>query len=250
MIPTRAVLRHRGRAPRFELGTFPTPGVLPFAALLWLGLFAVVVAGTFAIDRWGEVDTSTWAQASQPIRWGILFLGVWVVQTYLAAYIAHGVTRRSFAQRTAGFAVALAALVAGLSTLGFVVEGWIYDLRDWRQEISDGHLFTDADHLPTIFGTYFLVFVLWCAVGVLNAVAFYRHEGGWGLVTVPVSVVLVMASEASLDGSYPGFVVEVAGFLEDVATPVGVALSVGCLAVVGALTWGLLRDIPLRPKGS
>jgi len=249
MIPTRAVLR-RHRFARWEVGTFPTPGVLPFAALLWLGLFAFIMAVTFAVDRWGEVDTSTWAQASQPIRWGVLFLGVWVVQTYLAAYIAHGVTRRSFAQRTAVFSVALAALVAGLSTLGFVVEGWIYDRRDWDQRISDGHLFTDADHLPTIFGTYLLVFLLWCSVGVLNAVAFYRHDGGWGLVTVPLSVLVVMVSEASLDGSYPGFVVEVAGFLEDIATPVGVALSAAGLVAVAGLTWGLLRDIPVRPKAA
>jgi hypothetical protein len=249
MIPTRAVLRRRGFA-RFELGTFPTPGVLPFAALLWLGLFAFIVAVTFAVDRWGDVETSAWAQASQPIRWGVLFLGVWVVQNYLAAYIAHGVTRRSFAQRTAVFSLSLAALVAALSTLGFVVEGWIYDRRGWDQAISDGHLFADADHLPTIFGTYFLVFLLWCAVGVLNAVAFYRHDGGWGLVTVPVSALVVTVSEASLDGTYPGFVVEVAGFLEDIATPVAVALSAAGIAVVAGLTWALLRDIPVRPRSS
>jgi hypothetical protein len=249
MIPTRAALR-RNPLRRLDVGTFPTPGVLPFAALLWLGLFVFMVALTFAISRWGTIESSTWAQASQPLRWGVLFLGVWVVQTYLAPYVAHGVTRRSFGQRTAVFSLLLAGLVAALGTFGFVVEGWIYDRRDWPQEIAGGHLFDDAGDLPTIFANYFLVFLLWCAAGVFNAVAFYRAEGGWGLVSIPLTIVLVAASEAALDGQYPGFVTRVAGFLDDLATPVGVAVWAACLAAITGVTWGLLRDIPIRPKGS
>ena len=245
-----ALLRRVSSVRGLGLGSFPTPGLLPFAALLWLGLYVAMVALTFAIDRWGTVDTSVWEQASQPIRWGLLFIGVWVVQTYLATYVAHGITRRSFGERTAGLAVALAALVAALSTLGFVIEGWIYDVKDWSQAIADEHLFDSADDLPQIFGTYFLVFLLWFAVGVLNGVAFYRNDGEWSFISIPVTIVVVAASEAAIDGAYPEVITRVVGFLDDVAAPVGVAVWAACLAAAVAMTWGLLRDVPIKPKGS
>jgi hypothetical protein len=238
--------RHR----RFELGSFPTPGVLPFAVLLWLALFAFMVGLAFAIDRWGTIEHSVWEQGSQPVRWGVLFIGVWIVNTYLAAYVAHGVTRRSFAERTAAFAVLFTLVVAALSALGFLVEGAIYDLRDWPHELSVDHLFDSPDHVPTIFGNYFLLFLVWFAIGVLNAVAFYRNESGWSVVTLPLSVLAAAVAEVGLDGQYPGFVRRAFDGLDDVATPVGLALWATALAAVVALTWHLLRDIPIRPVGS
>lgn len=233
---------------RVGLGTFPTPGVLPFAALLWLALLVVVVGVTFAVDHWGTVDTSGWERANQLIRWGLLFLGAWAVYTYLPAYVAHGVTRRSFAERTAAYVVVLAALVAALSVVGFAVEGVIYDLRDWPHRLSDEHLFDSPDDLAVIFASQLLLFSLWIAVGALNAAAAYRDEGAWILATIPLSAVLLASAEAALDGAFPRIIDRVLGFLDDVPVGVGVATWAACLAVAGAATWALLRDIPIRPK--
>ncbi|HEY8544412.1 MAG TPA: hypothetical protein VIL36_05165, partial [Acidimicrobiales bacterium] len=75
-----------------------------------------------------------------------------------------------------------------------------------------------------------------------------REDGGWGIVTVPVSCALVLVAEVSLGGDYPDFVTRVAGFLDDLAAPVGVAVALACTAAAGAFAWGLLRDVPVRPK--
>lgn len=229
------------------VGDFPVPGLLAFIGLIGVGYFVVALLVTAGIATWGEVETSTWEQATELARLFGLFWVVWLIHAYLAAYVAHGVTRREFMARTVLFVVAQAALLAALVTAGYLAERLVFELADWPQALTDDHAFGSPTDVPAIFAAYGVVFLVWGAVGAMGAAGFYRDEGAWGLVAVPVGVLLVMPSDLAVDAGGPPFVdaiLDLGGGRLGLALVLCV-LSAG-LALAGA--WALLRDVAIRSK--
>ena len=123
---------------------FPVDGFIFFIAMLWVPYFVVVTAITIAINVFGTVSTSMWDPATQIIRWFAFGIGAWMVYVYLPVYIAHGVTRRTYAVKALGFTVAFSTLLAALTTLGFAAERIIYDIGGWPQELSSDGVVRDV----------------------------------------------------------------------------------------------------------
>lgn len=235
---------------RLQIGWFPVPGFLVFMAFIWFLYWAAVMGLAVAVDIWGDIENSAWEQAMQPLRFGVVFIGVWVVDTYLAVYVAHGVTRREFAERTAAFVVAFGLMLGVLMAVGYALEGLVYDAMGWRHEITDERLFSAPDEWALIVMTFTFVFAFWTALGVLNITALRRDEGAWGLLTIPLSLVPLAAMEISLGGQLPSFVHEALDFLSDPSVVAAIAISTVALVTLAAGTWALLRDIPIPAKTS
>jgi hypothetical protein len=223
---------------------FPMAGFFWFVGLLWLGLFAFGLAVTAGVAIWGEIESSVWEKAGGVVRFAAAFMVAWLVYTYLPIYVAHGVTRREFMQKLTVFTVAFSALLGALSMLGYLLEGLVYEVADWPHELTDEHSFDSTSELGTILVTHCLAFLVWATIGAIVGAAIYRHDDGWGLVALPVCIVLMIpagfaigSTELPLDRVFEDRTVDV--------------LWAVVLCVLGAgaglrVAWGLIREIPIR----
>ncbi|MET9231136.1 hypothetical protein [Lentzea sp. NPDC003310] len=204
-----------------------------YCALVAGGTFAFAVVLTFAVSLFRDVEISAWnVAASQVGPWFLLFIGVYMIHNALPIAVAHGRTRREFLGAASAFSVVLALLMTLAEWLGFLVEGGIYALMDWRAD----------EHAPQL--GYLLMYLVWIAVGMLCAAAFDRFGAG-GVFVLPVALVLVVATRVRMPGSgnLP--------FLDDLPDVLGTGLH-GVLAasfvVALAGTWAIARDMPVRQR--
>jgi hypothetical protein len=155
-----------------------------------------------------------------------------VIHNLLPIAVAHGRTRREVVVAASGFSVVLALAMTLIAWLGFLVEGGIYALMDWR-----------ADEHGTPLA-YFLMFLVWCVVGMFCAAAFDRFGAG-GIFSVPIGLALVVVTTAQIPGSgnLP--------FIRNVPVLFGSGWHVASLAaflVALAGTWAIARDMPIHTR--
>jgi hypothetical protein len=225
--------------------------ILGLTILAWGG-FVVTIAGIIiGINFFDEITQSIWDFATQAPGWYALAIGFYLTHGKLPLYVAFGQTRREFALRGGVFIVIFVAVLAALMAVGFLLERILYRLNDWPQVIQDEHLFTSATQVPTIFAEYALIFLAWTLAGALIGASFYTsdEEGAFSVIVAIIAVSLVnIAVNASWGPT--GRLVE--RFFSPDSTPVlvSIVLYVVTVAGVGALTWRVVRDIPLRGSSS
>lgn len=210
-----------------------TVSLVAFCVIVAAAVFAFVLVVTFVVSAFRGVEISGWnVVTSQVARWFLFGVGVYVIHNLLPIAVAHGRTRREFLLASFGFSVVLAFVMALLGWLGFVVEGGIYSLMDWQAD----------EHGSPV--AYFLMFLVWCAVGMFCAAAFDRFSLG-GIFSVPVGLVLVVVTTVGIPGSgnLP--------FIRDIPVLLGSGrhlVSVVAFLVALAGTWAIARDMPIRPR--
>jgi hypothetical protein len=217
-----------------------------FALMLWLGFFLFVTVITVIIAVSGNLTQSAWEQGIQLIRWYALFVGVTLVREFLPMYIAHGQTRRQFGAQAAVTIALFAPFLSVLLVAGYLLEAVLYNLAGWPQVLGRPHLFTEPTQVPLVFVEYLVDSLTWIVAGAFMGSAFYRWRGG-GLLTIPIGIgLIVLASSAvGTEMRLPFFRDSLSLDLpSSPATALGVALGIFLLGL--ALTWSIIRDVPLR----
>lgn len=240
--------RWTNRLPRLLLEEF-----LGLTVLAWAG-FVVTIAGIIiGINIFDEITQSIWDFATQAPGWYALAIGFYLAHGKLPLYVSFGQTRREFALRGGVFIAIFVAVLAALMVVGFVLERILYRLNDWPQVIQDGHLFSAASvtQVPTIFAEYALIFLVWTLAGALIGASFYASEEE-GAYAVFVAIIAVSLVNIAVNASWGPTGRLVDRFFSPDSTPFLVSLLLYLVAVggVGALTWRVVRDIPLRQTAS
>lgn len=222
-----------------------------FTALIWLGFVVAVSAITLGLDRWSDVNRSTWDSASQLARWFTLFIGVHVGSNLLPLNIAHGKTRRDFSIEAMLFLVVYALAGAILMTLGWVIERGLYAIGDWPQHLDNPHLFSNPHDYPRIFIESFFIIFAWTTGGAFIASAYYRYEG-IGLLTIAPSILVVGIMQSVLGFDGVPFGERVADYFDPSGWPllISSAVAVVCVAALMAMSWPIVRDIPMRRRSA
>ncbi len=208
-----------------------TKSLVTFCALVAAGVFVFAVAVVFVVSGFRDIEISAWnVVTSQVARWFLFWIGIYVMHNVLPIAVAHGRTRREFLAASSAFVVVLALVMALIGWAGFLVEGGIYSVMDWN---ADEHGTPHA---------YFLMFMVWPAVGMLCAAVFDRYGAG-GIFVVPVAVALVVVSTVRIPGSgnLP--------FIRNVPVLLGSGwhlMSLAAFLVALAGTWVAVRDMPIR----
>lgn len=219
-----------------------------FAGLLMVVALLLAGAVTAGIAVSGRTPGSVWEQASQVTRWFAAGVGGTFAYTQLPLHVTHGVTRRTFARQAVLAVLAFVVALAALVTAGFALETLLHDATGWSQTLSRSHLFTTPAQPGLVASEYALVYAVWCSAGALLGAGFYR-DGGIGLLLIPVALVQIVAAEVALGPRYLGPVplpdLNLAG---SVGAAVGVC-SAACLLGL-AVTWAVVRDVPVRPEGA
>lgn len=219
---------------------------LPFLLIVWVVFAAAVVVLTVAIHVLGTVNRSVWDPAVTVVRWFALGYGVYLVYRLLPVLVAHGRTRREFLHSVALFVVAAGAVVAALLAAGFAIEGLLYRILDLPQRVAPERLFDAPTQYPRIFLTYWAMLVVWTTIGLLLAAGFYR-SGGNELVVLALALVMVVVTGYGIGFNglpFVGAVVDVA----DLPLAGSLALCLAGLLPGAAVTWALVRDLPIRNR--
>lgn len=208
-----------------------TTSLTAFCALVAVGAFAFALVVTFVVSAFRDVEISAWnVVTSQIARWFLFWVGIYLIHNLLPIAVAHGRTRREFLLGASGFTVVLAFVMALLGWLGFLVEGGVYSLMDWNADEHGSSL------------AYFLMFLVWCAVGMFCAAAFGRFGAG-GIFSVPIGLALVIVTTVRIPGSGE------LPFIRNIPVLFGSGwhlMSVAAFVVALAGTWAIARDMPIR----
>jgi hypothetical protein len=219
---------------------------LPFLLLCWAVFAAAVLVLMFAIDLRVSITSSIWDPAVTVVRWVALGYGLYFINRLLPVYVAHGQTRREFAANVAVFLVVATAMVAALLTLGLALESVLYRVMDWPHQVSDQRLFDSPGQYPLVFGSYWAMLLIWTTIGLLLAAGFYR-SGGQELMALLLSLGIVVVTEIAFGFNglaFLGSIVEVG----DIPLAGTLALCLAGLLPGVAVTWALVRDIPIRNR--
>lgn len=252
MIARTDVAKER-RLPPLRNWTFPRRMVedhLGLAALLWLALLVIVLGVAVGNHIWDSVGGSYWDDAVSSIpQWFVAFMAGYVAYSFLPAQIAHGQTRREFAQEALVYLVVFSAGLAALATIGFGIEAAVFAVMDWPHGIDDGHLFTSSGQVHLIVAEYLIRFLVWSAAGFTVGAGFYRSEeaGGGALAVAWIPVAITEFAIGTLYGSP----LVLFRFVWDPPAlhPV-LIVAIGLLSFA-ALVWGgwkIIRDIPIKTK--
>ncbi|MFD5831565.1 hypothetical protein [Lentzea sp. NPDC060358] len=208
--------------------------LLWFSAAVAAGAFAFVVALTFVVSFFREVEISAWNVVASHIGpWFLLWVGVYAIHNVLPIAVAHGRTRRDFLASTSVLAVLLALAGTALAWLGYLLEGGIYGLMGWT---ADEHGAVPA---------YFFMYLVWFVTGALCAAAFGRFGPG-GVFVLPVAFAFIALTRAQIPGSGTlPFIPDVPGLLG----PGWYGVSAAAFAIALAGTWAVVRDMPVRVRG-
>jgi hypothetical protein len=223
---------------------------LSLSALIWLGMLVVVTAIIVGIAYWDTVRRSIWDDAvnTAPQWWAAIIAGYAAFQ-FLPATISHGGTRREFGIQATMFSIIFAAGLAVMVAIGFLLEAALYGVMDWPRGVTEGHIFTSGTQVHLILIEYAFKYLVWVAAGALVGAAFYRSDDfGWsivGFVWIPVSL-----SEMAL-GLRSGTPITLLNRVWEpptVPAVLALAISLAMAAVIAAVGWYVIRDVPMRSK--
>lgn len=223
--------------------------LLPFTALVFAAGWVAVLLLVLGISLVKDIGVSGWDMASaQVARWFMFGLGLHLARKLLQVAVVHGRTRREYVAQASAFTVVLTAVAAACVALGYVLESLVYRAAGWRQGLEQPH-FDSATDVPAVFLAYWGMFGVWTAVGMLVVSGFDRLQTG-GVLTLLLGVALILPAVVTVgrSGSLPFF-----RDLDLTATasfPLALALCAGSWALSLLLTWGLLRDVPVKAKAA
>ena len=212
---------------------------------LWpIGIVAAVatVLG-LVVDSLADQPTgSAWEYGSGPVRWVFIF-GLVVTPMVLPAYLAHGVTRRTFTWATTFAAGLLALFTSAFLAAGFLVERAVYTFLDAGHALDGPHLFTDPVQVHLALAEYALLTSGYFVSGWLVGSAYYRFGGWRGTLALPLTIAPAPAVETLLGTGWFGLAP--AGPDLPVVAAILLAAAVVGLALVALRL--LTRTIPVRP---
>lgn len=196
-----------------------------------------------------DIRISGWEVGTQLVRW-FGAIGVYTTAIYLPLCVAYGRTRREVAVDSAIFAGVYAALVGVLITVGFALEALIYRRAGWSQLLSNVHLFDAPDQYHLVLFEHVVVLSVWVAAGAMLGAAFYRSDG-LGMVSIPVGLAAVILTEVGTGPGYlgppPPPLLELGGLELGTFSPLAAAATaLLCCGVLAAITWLIVRDLPIR----
>lgn len=220
---------------------------LPFTAVLWVLFMAVVLVLT-AILLLVDADTDNIMQLAsvQAPRWLLFGLGLDAVNNFLRMHLAHGRTRREFAGQALTYAVILSGFTAALLAVGYLLEFGLRAVIEAMGSASRMERPYGSSDLPEILGVFWLSLLLWTVAGLVIGLGFFRSSG-FGVLTIPVGVAIVLPSVSTNPGAGLPFLSNVFAALDLGAGEMIAASAV--LGVVGAgLVWVIVREVPMKAR--
>jgi hypothetical protein len=217
--------------------------------LLWVVALAFLIQAGVAI--FVDITTSGWEIGLSITHWLLLGYGAWAAYRIVPLYVAHGLTRREFLRHLPGWVLVTAALAAVVTAGAYVVERGIYQLMDWPHEVAPSVLWSSPTQFHLVALEHLFLHSTWLIVGVFLGAAFYR-DGLLGTVCLAPAFV-ILAVEGGTFGSERG--AQPFGFLmhvvdPDLPPPLHILVWAAALGIGFAISYAVIRDLPVRTRSS
>lgn len=224
-------------------------GHIAFGSLMWMGLVLLTVAIAVALDRFTEVSDSTWEQSSQVVPWYVGGVSGYILYQTVPMFIGHGRTRRDTAIEVLIFMVIFATVAAVLVAAGYLIEYVVYGMAGWPRDLSGDQLFDSHLDVLLIVVQYWLISIVWAASGALVGAAFYRYDANGWLALIPASILIGLIGTFTQGfWGLSGFVVDRFLPVETPSLPLAIVTAGACVLIALAMTWPILRDLPIRNR--
>ena len=224
-------------------------GHITFGFVMWAGLVLVTLTIAAGIDWFSDVTSSVWEEASNVVAWYVGGVSGYVAYQVVPVLITHGRTRRDSAIELALFMVFFASVAAVLVAAGFLIEYVVFGIAGWPRDLSGNQMFDSHLDVLLIVVQYWLISIVWAAAGGFVGAALYRyHDNGW-LAILPASILIGLIGTFTQAFWGPiGFVVERFLPVEMPSLALAIPTAIACFLVALAMTWPILRDLPIRNR--
>ncbi|PSL03553.1 hypothetical protein CLV30_10732 [Haloactinopolyspora alba] len=219
-----------------------------FAAIVVVVFLGIGVGIELAGGLDGSTPNSVWETSAYATRYWPMAMGIMLTPFYLPVCVASGVTRRSFGIGAALVVAGLAAVMAVLEGVGYIVEHGLYALADSTPQFESPHLFDSGLHIWVSMPEVWITVCGNVAAGWLIGSVYYRWGWLWPTLALPLLVVPTLAVEAAMSVGWPGDVM--IGVLGVDRAPLGVAIPAS-LVIIALTLWGthrLVRTTAVRPR--
>ncbi|WFE30214.1 hypothetical protein O7623_13940 [Solwaraspora sp. WMMD791] len=221
---------------------------LPLAGWYWVILYlawAVVIGLT---SRLGTIEVSMWENIGlQAPRWFTFVFGITAVGAYLPVFVAHGVTRRDALVGAWGFLLPYAVGFAAVTTIGFGVEYLTFDALGLLGGLTEPYPVDSAGGAAAIWLEFGLINLAYTAAGVLCAIAYHVLSPWWATLLLPVVLLPAFVVEIGFRTEWAGVVLgRLLGLGDEGHLGTGSVVAVATLLVACAVTWVLIRRLPLK----
>jgi hypothetical protein len=206
----------------------------------WLCAVAAVVLVTLIWLQFAQPPWSVMSWARQAVLWFSFAQAIVVVTTELPAYVAAGLTRRSFVR-----GALVAHLVAGLGHAAVLIvlvqlERLVHHALGWQFTITDAVFDPTGRAVGALLTEYAVTFCVAGLSGLLVGAVYLRGRGWWGTLTLPLTVGPVLVF-----GGFWGVALATGAELAQ-RLAVTVAVGAGALALMAAAVALIVRGAPMR----
>lgn len=216
-----------------------------FTLVAWAVLLVFMWVVVTGVSIFNTIQVSGWDYAGQVAHGFAVGTGAALAAVTLPRRVTHAQTRRSYAIQAGAVTVLFAALLSALFTVGYATEAAVYGLLGWPQELGNPHLFNAPDQYALVFAEFWMTLGVWTMAGAMVAAGFYRR-GVLGVALLPLGLGAVAVTEMAVRGSGP-----LAGLPElalNTTFVTAAAFCAGAFLLAAAVSWAVVRDIPIRNK--
>lgn len=194
-----------------------------------------------------DVTYSVWSVIVGVSVWYGAFVAGYFMHEILPKLVTYGRTRRDSAIEATLFCGILAVLLAVLVTIGFQLERALYAIGDWSQGTPESPFYSSYSNVFGLLVDQLLTLGVWVAAGAMIGAAFYRgSERGIGAVVLAVIIVGATGNADSTTWKPLSILADHVPWNSGAPT-ILVAALVG-IAVAVVITWGNVKDMPIRTK--
>ncbi|WP_326551971.1 hypothetical protein [Micromonospora sp. NBC_01813] len=221
---------------------------LPLAGGYWAILYLVWAVVLSVQVRFDAVEASMWQNMGlQAPRWFTFVFGITAIGAYLPMFVAQGVTRRDALIGAWGFLVPYAVGFAALTTVGFGIEHLTFDVFGLLDGLAEPYPVGSVGDAAAIWLEYSLVNLGYMAAGALCALAYHQLHAWWATLLLPLVFLPAFAVEVVFRTEWTGVGFAMMLGLDDEAhLGTGTAVALPVLLLAGAVTWLLVRRLPLK----
>jgi hypothetical protein len=222
---------------------------LTLLLVIWTVAITITILTVIVVAQVRDIVISGWEAFSGLAPWYIAVIGGYLFYQVVPVFVAHGRTRRDAGIETATCLGIVTIAAAVLIVVGYLIEYVVYGIAGWPREIPDDHAFTSHLDVARIFIEYWLAFLVWSTAGAFVGAATYRSKDiGW-FSLIPAMLLVSLAGIGTAPGAAPAEILAGWWFSVDNASlALAAGITVVCVGAALAMTWAVVRDVPLRNR--
>ena len=237
----------RTRTRSWEFPSIIIANYLNVTLIAWAILLVIVMCIAAGLDAFGQLNGSTWDDATQVPAWYAGGIAGFVAWQTVPMLVANGRTRRDAGIVAGLFAVTMSLVITALVVIGFLIEKAVYSLANWPETIDKARHFTTHTDFGPMVVEYALLYSGWSAVGLMVGLALYRY-GHWGAWMYLVLASILIGILGLFTYGPSGMFLDQFYSLPNETLLNALLATLACILIALGFAWRMLRAMPIHNR--